>query len=52
MMNTINEMGGMMNMMGTGMMLGMGLFCLLLLLLLVLAIGALIKYLFSDKPKP
>ncbi len=39
-------MEGMMDGMGGGMMWGMGVFWLLILILLLLAIGALIKYLF------
>lgn len=37
------------NMMGGGMMWGMGFFGLLILILIVLAIAALAKYLFSDR---
>lgn len=39
----------MQNMMGSGMMWGMGLFGLLGILVLVLAVAALIKYLFFSK---
>lgn len=39
----------MMDGMSTGVVLGMGLFCLLIVILVILAVAALTKYLFFDK---